>query len=88
MMIDRIHNAMVNGLGSTAAGRKALESKRNSEKKSAVTSNVESIIARALESGNVDPQLIAKARMLIETDKLETQENIEAAVKKILKYGF
>lgn len=90
MNIDTINNAITNGIGSSyAAQRKNKSKKRNSsESLTAIRAKAESIIRRAMEMEETNPAAIEKARWLMHSGKLDTLENVESTVRKILRYGF
>ncbi len=90
MNIDRINKAMSNGL----IGIKKLQKKTKSKKtgsnrtSSSIRSRIEAIINEAAELDQVNPVMVAKARELLDSGEFDSIRNIEATVKKILKYGF
>ena len=90
MNIDRINKAMVNGLVGVKKLQKKTKSSKTSQNKSnnSVRSRIETIIREASESDQIDPVMVAKARELLDSGELGSLKNVEAAVKKILKYGF
>lgn len=90
MQINRVDQAMVNGLVNTEQIHKKLKNtkKVSSTNNNSVRSRAESIIKEAIESHQSNPVLVAQAKQLLDSGQLDTVENIESAVRKILKYGF
>ena len=90
MNIDRINKAMSNGLVGVKKLQKKTKSKKTSPNKtnSSIRSRIETIISEAAESDQINPVMVAKARELLDSGELDSIENVEATVKKILKYGF
>ena len=89
MHIDSINKALVNGLGSTYVNQKKskVESKSKTTATSVLRSKAESIIKQAMEKSDVNPALIEKAKLMLESGQLDNLKNIESAVRKMLKYG-
>lgn len=90
MNIDSINKAMTNGLGSSFAAQKRNKAKKRagSDNMTSIRAKAQSIIRRAMEMEDVSPAAIEKARLLVESGKLDSMENIESTVRKILRYGF
>lgn len=90
MNIDSINKAMTNGLGSSLATQKRNKSRKrtSSDNMTAIRAKAQSIIRRAMEMEDASPAAIEKARLLVESGKLDSMENIESTVRKILRYGF
>ncbi len=90
MNIDRINKAMSNGLVGVKKLQKKTKSKKTGKNRtnSSVRSRIETIINEAIESDQVNPAMVAKARELLDSGELDSMKNVEATVKKILKYGF
>lgn len=50
-------------------------------------SDYASIIARAIESEEIDLKAIEQAKILLESGQLDTQKNIESTAENLLKFG-
>lgn len=90
MYINSVNKALVNGLGNKLADQKVKTEKKESAStgSESVRVRAENIISQAIKMEDIDPASVAKARKLISAGKLDTTDNIETAVKRILKFGF
>ncbi len=85
-----ITNNIISNLGSnlSPARRPAGESKAETSPVNAdLRSDYDAIIARAIESEEINIQAVERAKSLLEAGQLDTPQNIQSTAENLLKFG-
>ena len=90
MNIDpAVNNVLLNNAESLVEPNKKADTDNTASKAvdSTLSSEYSSVIARAIESDQVDLESVEKARQDLESGLLDTPQNADQAAENILKFG-
>jgi hypothetical protein len=86
-MIGKIRTNQIRELLEELSSRQPGSAAPNNDKDVSVQVNYASLIDQAMQAPQADDDIIAAARKLLMSGKLESPENIQAAAENIIMFG-